>query len=385
MANELQLLPNPDNVPGAVSSGYQRQNTNMFAVQTGFDTLNSTVDETSITVEQGGIIEVNGAMFKVLAAATLNRPVTGLPLYVAVTGNGDGTASLSVVTTRGTWDGSRQGYYLPDGTRTTNKNMKNPSTTGGELTYSKTTKGKDTISLAEGKYRAVLVSGKGGGNGSGRTGGTANTANTFETVFNHDGNRQLQISVGGNGYNGGTGGPAAAGGGAGYGGGSGAGEETVIIGIGIAWKVAAGNSASGQKEGYGGYGAAGGAGGTGGAGGGAGGAGAAGDFTGYAGYGGGGNGGNGSGTGGGGGGGASGGGGTNGGGGQGGYSGTGSGNSTGGGNGGNSVYCGNGGNGGSGATASIGSGGSGGGAGGAPGWQRPDGDSNSGSVKIYRL
>jgi hypothetical protein len=373
MANELNALLNPDNVPGAVSTGYQRQNNNIYAIQTGLDTLSPTENNTSITIEAGGIIEVNGVMFKVLTTTTLNKSGNP-PFYVAVTDNGNGTASLSIVTTRGTWNNSKQGYYLPNGARTTNKNMKNTSTSGGVLVYNKTTKGKDDVSLEEGKYRAVLVSGKGGGNGSEQSGGVANIANTAEIIFNHDGINPLQISVGGNGFKGGNGGTVGSTtyGTNGYGGGSGAGEETEIVGIYTTWRVAAGSSASGQKENTGGDGGTGGtsAGTT---------AenGSPGKVSG-GGYGGGGNGGNGggnsSGAGGGGGGGGSGD--------DGGAGGRGTGFVDKGGNGGSSIYGANGGNGED--TSSV-AGGGGGGAGGAPGWQRPDGSSNAGSIKIYRL
>jgi hypothetical protein len=384
MANELSALLNPDSVPGAVSTGYQRQNNNMFAIQTGFDTLNSTENDTSVTIEAGGIIEVNGVMFKVLTTTILNKPGGNPPYYVAVTDNGDETASLSIVTTRGTWDGFKQGYYLPDGARTTNKNTKNQSTTGGALVYSKTTKGKKIISLAKGRYRAVAVSGKGEGNANGQTGGVANTANTVEIVFQHDGLSQLQISVGGNGYNGGSGGSGAyggggggGGGGAGGGGGSGEGEETEIIGIcatgRVKWGIGSngsnggsGNSTSGGTGGNGGSYTAGLDGwGTGGGGGGGG-----GGVFGSNGS----NGGSGSAY-------------NGGSGGRGGDYTSGTGGGVGGGGGGGGVFGSNGSNGGSGGSGAYngGGGGGGGGAGGAPGWQRPDGDSNAGSVNIYML
>jgi hypothetical protein len=363
MANELNALLNPDNVPGAVSTGYQRQNNNIFAIQTGLDTLNPIENGTSIIIEAGGIIEVNGLMFKVSYTTTFNRPGNDTPFYIAATDNGDGTASLSIVTTRGTWNNSKQGYYLPNGSRTTNKNIKNPSTTGGILAYSKTTKGKDNINLIEGTYRAVAVSGKGGGNGSGLAGGVANTVNTVETIFNHDGRNPLQISVGGNGYNGGNGGNNYYNNGNGYGGGSGAGEETEIIGICTAWRVAAGRSGSGQGENTAGKGGLGHSP--------EGNDGMDGYNSFYGGYGGGGNGGstiNNSSDGGGGGG-------------SGGGGGGGGGEYGRAGRGGDSQYASNGGVGGYGGYYD----GSGGGAGGAPGWQRPDGDSNAGSVNIYRL
>jgi hypothetical protein len=348
--NELSILQNPTNVPEAVSTGYQRQNIKLFVLQTGLNTLNPTFNTGSITIAVGGCIEVNGAMFKVTNATTLSKSGAG-PFYIAISDNGDGTASFSLSTTQGTWSQPKQGYYLPNGARTIN-NYTYTSYTPGTQVYSKTTKGAAIISLAAGIYRAVLVSGKGGGNGSSTTGGVASVTDTVEIRFTHDGIRQLQVKVGGDGFSGGTGVGT---------GGSGAGEESEIVGIVKTNRVKAGNSSNGNQEGTGG---------AGGAGGGAYGYGmGAGGDGGGIGFGGGGNGGNGSGENGGGGGGGSGG--------KGGVTIT----SIYAGKGGDSIYGSNGGNG----AAGTNGGGSGGGAGGAPGWQRPDGDSNCGSVRIYSL
>jgi hypothetical protein len=371
MANELALLPNPDNIPGAVSTGYQRQNTNLFAVQTGHDTLNPINNGSSVTIQAGGLIEVNGSLFKVITNVTLSKSANSIS-WVAVTDNGDGTASFSLSSSQGTWNQAKQGYYLPNGARTSKWDTSGvPSGSGGVLAYSKSTKGSELISLPEGKYRAVLRSGKGNGNASGASGGVASSYHEITVYFYHDGNRQLQIRVGGNGFNGGNGGNGVKGGSPGGGGGSGAGEETEICGIAKTLTIPAGRSNNGCMEGTPGLGGDGGSN-----------DGLPGTSSSSNGYGSGGNGGNGSATSGGGGGGGNGflGGKGGEGGSDGGFIGGDGGNS-----GGQNLNGDNGKDGGSSLFIGNQGGGGGGGGGGAPGWLRAENDSNAGYCVIYRL
>jgi hypothetical protein len=375
MANELLILPNPTNVPEAVSTGYQRQNTNLFVLQTGLDTLNPIYNTSQITVEGGGCFEINGCVFKLMNTITLNIDNPDLPVFVAVSDNGDGTASIYLSDSQGVWNNSKQGFYLDNGTRTTNKYSTRSFSDVGTIVYSKNTKGNEFISLPAGKYRVVLQSGLGGGDGGPRSigsvavGGVPNINDTVTTEFIHCGNKKIQVKVGGNGYKGGDGGRGFSNflSSYGYSGGSGAGEESELVGIAKTKRIFAGRSGSGQYESFAGIG----------------GPGASGEDIGLPGY-------NGDGGGYGFGGGGNGGtaysegyGGA-GGGGSGGIGGDGGGGISGhgvGALGGNSVFNGDGE---PGKQSNPGSG-AGGGAGGAPGWQRNDGDTNAGSITIWRL
>jgi hypothetical protein len=114
MANELQLLSNPDNTPGAVSSGYQRQNTNFFASIVGLDFLNFSKDETAntLTLYAGGIVEINGALYKIPYNKTFNLDNTKNQ-YVSLLPNNppDGYASAVLTDSPGTFDYTKNGYY----------------------------------------------------------------------------------------------------------------------------------------------------------------------------------------------------------------------------------------------------------------------------------
>jgi hypothetical protein len=276
MANEFQQLPNPDDVPGAVSSGYQRQNTNMLAIQTGLDTTEPYDNGAgNITVPMGGVIEVSGVMFKLSADITIPKPDINTAYWIAITDNGDGTATAAPVTRPGAWDPARQGCYRSDGSRTLNwVSLGMPSGSLGAAVFSKTTKGDFTTTLQKkGWYYADLRSGSGAGNGGNASGTTpggggipGNVSGTNyklarKIFFSEESTKTITGKVGGSGFNGGAGGQGSSSTvGAGGGGGSGAGEETVIHDPDIrTGEVPGGNggnasgTSSGQGGGGGGY------------------------------------------------------------------------------------------------------------------------------------
>jgi hypothetical protein len=233
MANEFRQLPNPDNIPGAVSSGYQRQNTNLYAVQTGLDTCEPYDNgEGVITVPAGGIVEYNGVMFRLNVDMSITKPNPAMAYWLAVTDNEDGFATLEPVTRPGAWNPAKQGCYRADGRRTLNwASLGALSDLVEEPIFSKTVKGSEIIQLPHGWHWAELTSGAGNGAASGQTGGTANETKTVNFHFlNQDGLLQVKVGgSGGKGGNGGNGGNGYNGGGKGGGGaGSGGGEETTL-------------------------------------------------------------------------------------------------------------------------------------------------------------
>jgi len=233
MANEFQQLPNPDNVPGGVTSGYQRQNTNILALQTGLDTTEPYDNGNGIiTIPMGGIVEVNGVMFKLTVTVTLAKPVASAAYWVALTDNEDGTADIELVTRPGAWTPAKKGCYTAQNTRTLNWASMgdlayNPG--GGAEYSSPTVKGMYTAQLPSRGWKFFrIASGIGGGNGlnglfSGGAGGVPSVAVTKTAFFFYDGG-DIQIYIGANGGAGGKGGYGSflsEGGGGGGGGGSG--------------------------------------------------------------------------------------------------------------------------------------------------------------------
>jgi hypothetical protein len=247
MANELQLLPNPDNIPGAVSTGYQRQNTNMFTIQTGLDTTEPFDNGNgTITIPEGGIVEVNGSLFKLTDAVTINKPNQAAAYWIAVSDNGDGTADITPVTRPGVWNPSKQGCYRSDGSRTLNwVSLGNLQNLIESVMFSRTVKGTFPLSLSKGWYYADLASGLGGGGGSDGElfynggGGVASSFLSKQKILFIDKQKNITIKIGGSGWNGGNGGGGGVRaittpssliiyGGGGGGGGSGGGEASYI-------------------------------------------------------------------------------------------------------------------------------------------------------------
>ena len=237
MANELQKLPNPDNVPGAVTTGYQQQNINILSLQTGLDTTEPYDDGNGlITVPAGGIIEVNGNMFKIVSSVTLTKGNLNTAYWIEVIDNGGGKASLSLVTRPGVWDSAKQGCYNSNNRRTLKwvslGNISLPPSSGA--VFSKNVKGKWEINLKKGWYYIELESGKGGGDGenaNGQIGGKGGVANKrVKKAFQYfsDGKNKNIIKIGGDAWDGGKGGVGQAGCGSGGGGASGSGEETIF-------------------------------------------------------------------------------------------------------------------------------------------------------------
>jgi hypothetical protein len=173
MANELQILPNPDNVPGAVSSGYQRQNTNFFASAVGLDLLNFSKNypANTLTLYGGGIIEVNGALYKVLNNVTFNTSTT-INQYVKLTVIDDSYITASLTDNLGIFNYNKNGYY--DGTSRV-INIYDvlhgiiPTLITGSTVMNLTCGSNGTSILGKGWYRFVISGGRGGNGGRGGT------------------------------------------------------------------------------------------------------------------------------------------------------------------------------------------------------------------------
>jgi len=250
MANEFQHIPNPDNVPGLVTSGYQRQNTHLFVLQTGLDTTEPCDHGNgTITIPAGGVVEINGLMFKLEYAVSLPKPVPSRAYWIAITDNGNGTATAELVERPGAWNSAKQGCYTSNNKRTLNwvslGDLYSAPDAGAQYS-SPANKGIYDINLPTRGWKfARLASGMGGGDGHwgyyynnggmGGSGGVISTRNLTTVLFFYNGEK-IRIKIGAdakNGYPGGRGGQTAAGtaglgGGGGGGGGGGSGEESFL-------------------------------------------------------------------------------------------------------------------------------------------------------------
>ena len=180
MANELQLLPNPDNVPGKASSGYQRQNTNFFASVVGLDLLRIEKIDNTLTVYGGGIVEVNGALYKVLNNISLNLD-SDKNQYLALTPSGTNYITLSLTDTLGTFDNNKNGYYS-GGARIINIYLSPhfvvPNNTMQTLVASALLGSTSTYQASPGWYYGTVTGGNGSPAGNGGNGGYGYNSST---------------------------------------------------------------------------------------------------------------------------------------------------------------------------------------------------------------
>ena len=243
-------LNNPSPLPQGVVEGYQQQNTNIAAARVGLDTTNPFDNGTTITIPIGGVVEVNGVMYRVTSQFSRAKPIANIAYWVVVVPSADGTtATFDLVIRPGVWNPERQGCYFTNNEQGHNNRrtlnwvsrgfMFNTSTGGGSTptwdgdVYTRNTKTfSDIISLQKGWYLVELRSGLGGGNGengaAGGAGGVPLSRRLARLIFFAD-KPFYNIKIGGNGNNGNAG--ALSEGIRGGGGGGGAGEETVFDGL----------------------------------------------------------------------------------------------------------------------------------------------------------
>ena len=260
----IERQPNPDYIPGNVSTGYQLQNENMYIIQTGLDTTEPFDNGSGlITIPAGGVVEANGVMFKITSNITLTKPNQNTVYWLAVNDNGNGTATIDLSLRAGIWDSVKHGFYNSQNRRILNwhslgsLNESYIINNNLPLVFSRTVCGEQFVTLRSGWYIVDLRSGLGaghGGNGAigpghgtagtgglGGGGGIPNQSNRFIYVIFHNiyesknigiFNKRFRVNVGGNGFvgaDGVRGGWGTSGGGGG--GGGGAGEESTFESI----------------------------------------------------------------------------------------------------------------------------------------------------------
>jgi hypothetical protein len=219
------ILHNPDNVPGAVTSGYQRQNTVLFASMTGFSNLN--LDRNLITA--GSVFEINGAIFRCLNDETINNLESishSTIFYIYAEPINANELMFYARNTNPDWNVLKGGYYINNNRALikaiknqngdveavkmnsilTNVNSVVPPNSGGNEVITRTVKTHESYHGEAGWYRFDIKSGLGGGNGGSHVsgsnavtaGGVPSNFNSFTGVFYHSGGAMI-IHVGGNG------------------------------------------------------------------------------------------------------------------------------------------------------------------------------------------
>jgi hypothetical protein len=129
MSNELQLVTTNsaadgwvDGTPGAVSTGYQAQNTVLQALFNGLDKSSVRISGANLIVDPSGVIDDSGLPFVVQSAITLALPTTGAANWYlkVVAGSTALERSIEFTDNRGTYDAAKNGFYNTGGERVLN-------------------------------------------------------------------------------------------------------------------------------------------------------------------------------------------------------------------------------------------------------------------------
>ena len=110
MANEAEIINNPDSTPGAVSTGYQLQNLNLVSQRTGIDKTYVRGNGNTVIVEISGPVDVNGVLYTIKSQTVLTPPSAGR-YYITLQGAGPQYLTPTLGTSAGTFDPLKNARY----------------------------------------------------------------------------------------------------------------------------------------------------------------------------------------------------------------------------------------------------------------------------------
>lgn len=120
MADEIEILTENeagdswvDPTPSAVSTGYSAQNTNIEALFNGYDRFDVQYSSPNIIINISGIADDNGLpmVVKSQILIDISAQANGTYYLKIIAGSTTLKRSISLVTTAGTWDASKSGFY----------------------------------------------------------------------------------------------------------------------------------------------------------------------------------------------------------------------------------------------------------------------------------
>ena len=113
MANEAEIINNPDSTPGAVSTGYQAQNTNLVAQRAGLDCSVVTPGTGNCKLEISGPVDVNGILYTINSEVTFTLSTAG-KYYIHLAGSG-ANLTPTIGTGANTFDADKNARYTDSG------------------------------------------------------------------------------------------------------------------------------------------------------------------------------------------------------------------------------------------------------------------------------
>ena len=180
MANEASRIENPDSTPGAVSTGYQRQNTLLTSLFNGIDcsVIEGGVGE--ITIKISGPIDVNGVLYSIASEAVLALSGGAANYVVYLDGTGV-TLTPTLTTTPGSFDSTKNAHYTAGGKRILNWMIQWDGVNArvyklGQDQWEDTLTANGTWTAMFSKVYEIWVTGKGGNGGDATVTGSNDTA-----------------------------------------------------------------------------------------------------------------------------------------------------------------------------------------------------------------
>lgn len=119
MAQEFEVLENPTSNPEAVSTGYQRQNTNMLAGRVGVDLSYVEADGADAVVKIAGPVDVNGTLYTCKQSVTLTPAAEGA-YFIRLKDAGGDFLEPELTQDPIAWDASKMAFYDLSGRRALN-------------------------------------------------------------------------------------------------------------------------------------------------------------------------------------------------------------------------------------------------------------------------
>ena len=119
MSNEAEIINNPDSTPGAVSTGYQAQNTNLVSQRAGLDLSYVSGSGGTAVVAISGPVDVNGVLYNIKTQTILTPPSAGR-YYISLQGAGPQYLTPTLIASAGTFDPLKNARYDSSGYRVLN-------------------------------------------------------------------------------------------------------------------------------------------------------------------------------------------------------------------------------------------------------------------------
>ena len=170
MANEASILNNPTSVPEAVSTGYQRQNTNMIAARVGMDESVVVGGAGKCTLKVSGPVDVNGVLYTIDSEVEFALDTAGE--YIIYLADGiAGHLTPKITSQPGLFVADKNAHYTADGYRILNWLIQYNGTNA--IAYKVGRDRFETVITASGQWRCmfsqtyeIVMCGKGGNGGN---------------------------------------------------------------------------------------------------------------------------------------------------------------------------------------------------------------------------